>query len=47
MVFDRILKQQNVTESPEQLGIPNDSYLYAILLGLGLIRREGIGGGSK
>ena len=41
MVFDRILKQQNVTENPEQLGKSHDGYLYAILLGIGLIRREG------
>ena len=47
MVFDRILKLQNMEENPEQLGIPNDGYLYAILLGIGLIRREGISGGSK
>ncbi len=47
MVFDRILKLQNMTGNPDKLGIPNDSYLYAILLGIGLIRREGIGGGSK
>ena len=47
MVFDRILKLQNMAEPPEQLGIPNDSYLYAILLGIGLIHREGISSGSK
>ena len=47
MVFDRILKLQNMVENPKQLGIPNDSYLYAILLGIGLIRRERIGGNSK
>ncbi len=42
MAFDRILRLQNMEEPPEQLGIPNDSYLYAILLGIGLIRREGV-----
>ena len=47
MVFDRILKLQNMTENPDQLGIPNGSYLYAILLRIGLIRREGVRGGSK
>ncbi len=47
MVFDRILKLQNMAENPEPLGIPNDGYLCAILLGIGLIRREGISGGSK
>ena len=47
MVFDRILRLQNIEENPEQLGIPNDSYLYAILLGIGLIHREGISSGSK
>ncbi len=41
MVFDRILKLQNMTENPEQFGIPYDGYLYAILLGIGLIRCEG------
>ena len=39
--FDRILKLQNMTEDPEQLGISHDGYLYAILLEIGLIRREG------
>lgn len=40
MVFDRILGLQDMTGNPDQPGIPNDSYLYAILLGIGLIRRE-------
>ncbi len=42
MVFDRILRLQDMTGNPDQLGIPNDSYLYAILMGIGLIRREGL-----
>ncbi len=42
MVFDRISKLQDMTGDPDQLGIPNDGYLYAILLGIGLIRREGV-----
>ena len=40
--FDRILRLQDMTGNPDQLGIPNDSYLYAILLGIGLIHREGV-----
>ena len=47
MAFDRILRLQDMTGNPDQLGISNDSYLYAILLGIGLIRREGITGGCK
>ena len=42
MTFDRILRLQDMTGNPDQLGIPNDSYLYAILLGIGLIRRKGV-----
>ena len=42
MVFDRILRLQDMTGNPDQLGISNDSYLYAILLGIGLIHREGV-----
>ena len=42
MAFDRILRLQDMTGSLDQLGIPNDSYLYAILLGIGLIHREGV-----
>ena len=42
MAFDRILRLQDMTGNPDQLGIPSDSYLYAILLGIGLIRREGV-----
>ena len=42
MVFDRILRLQDMTGNPGQLGIPNDSYLYAILMGIGLIHREGV-----
>ncbi len=42
MTFDRILRLQDMTGSLDQLGIPNDSYLCAILLGIGLIRRKGV-----
>ncbi len=42
MVFDRILRLQDMTGSLDQMGIPNDSFLYAILLGIGLIHREGV-----
>ncbi len=42
MVFDRILRLQDMAGNPDQLGIPNDSYLCAILLGIGLIHREGV-----
>ena len=44
VVFDRVLKLQNMTENPEQLGISDDGCLYAILLGIGLIHCEGVRG---
>ncbi len=47
MVSCSILEHQNMAGYLEQLGIPNDSYLYAILVGIGLIHCEEIRGGSK